>query len=427
MKLYIFNPDTDLALANGKGNYTPTDGVRQMISDLSLLPVWYAQPGSYVVADGKYGETFLEEMTQLFGLDVKLFSWADMTSLFKQAPASGQPVGPDSKTAMYVKMPVGPVEVQPWGWNTSFRNMLIRAGINSQYLPTDAQLEQRRHLSQRGVVRQVLRQFVAPANCCTSNNLTDGGIVGISRNVDTTDECAAFFHQYQSDGGVVFKEPWSSSGKGLLWCRESFNDRDKNWCQRVIDTQGYVTASPIYNKVQDFAMEFFVGDEPNHEVSFLGYSLFTTDQKGFYKGNALMSNAEIEKVLTQYVSKALLDETLAAIGSFLLKEGYKGCVGVDMMICQEPQGMCIHPCVEINYRHTMGYVARVITDRFLAEGVKGKFMIQHFRTHEQLTTFVDESKSNFPLNIKQGKFFSGFLPLVPITPHSLNIAYIVSS
>ena len=36
MVLYIFNPDTDLALANGRGNYTPTEGVRQMISDLSL-------------------------------------------------------------------------------------------------------------------------------------------------------------------------------------------------------------------------------------------------------------------------------------------------------------------------------------------------------------------------------------------------------
>ena len=416
MKLYIFNPDTDLALANGKGNYTPTDGVRQMISDLSLLPVWYAQPDSYVVADSMYGDTFLEEMTQLFGLDVRLLSWADSTSLFKQAPASVQPVGPDSKTAIYVKMPVAHVEVQPWGWNTSFRNMLIRAGINSQNLPTDAQLDAHRFLSQRGLVQSVLLQFQGQPGFC-----------GISYNVERITDCEKFYDNLKDKSGVVFKEPWSSSGKGLLWCRESFNDRDKNWCKRVIDTQGYVTISPIYNKVQDFAMEFFVGDEPNHAVSFLGYSLFTTDQKGFYKGNALMSNAEIVKELTQYVSKALLDETLVAISSFLAENGYNGFVGVDMMICQEPQGMCIHPCVEINYRHTMGYVARVITDRFLAEGVKGKFMIQHFHTHEQLTTFVDESKSNFPLNIKQGKFFSGFFPLVPITPHSQNLAYIVSS
>ena len=227
MKLYIFNPDTDLALANGKGNYTPTDGVRQMISDLSLLPVWYAQPGSYVVADSMYGDTFLEEMTQLFGLDVRLLSWADSTSLFKQAPASVQPVGPDSKTAMYVKMPVGPVEVQPWGWNTSFRNMLIRAGINSQYLPTDAQLDAHRFLSQRGLVQSVLLQFQGQPGFC-----------GISYNVERITDCEKFYDNLKDKSGVVFKEPWSSSGKGLLWCRESFNDRDKNWCQRVIDTQG---------------------------------------------------------------------------------------------------------------------------------------------------------------------------------------------
>ena len=67
------------------------------------------------------------------------------------------------------------------------------------------------------------------------------------------------------------------------------------------------------------------------------------------------------------------------------------------MRCHETGGMCIHPCVEINYRHTMGYVARVIADRFLAEGVKGKFMIQHFRTHEQLDVFVNDYKSKYPL------------------------------
>ena len=416
MVLYIFNPDTDLALANGRGNYTPTEGVRQMISDLSLLPVWYAQPGSYVVTDSMYGNTYLEEMTQFFGLDVRLLSWKALPSRIKQATLSGHSEELVDGSVVDLKMPPEPIEVRPWGWNTSFCNMLIRAGINPQCLPSDAQLTAHRNLSQRGLVQSALLQFQGqPGFCGISHNVTD--VVG----------CEQYYNSLKGQSGVVFKEPWSSSGKGLLWCRESLNDRDKNWCQRVIDTQGYVTISPVYNKVQDFAMEFFVGDETNHAVSFLGYSLFTTDHKGFYKGNALLSNQEIERRLMAYVSKASLDKTLHVVGSFLLENGYKGFVGVDMMICHETGGMCIHPCVEINYRHTMGYVARVIADRFLAEGVQGKFMIQHFRTHEQLTSFVDESKFSFPLNIKQGKILSGFLPLVPITPHSLNLAYILTS
>ena len=403
MVLSIFNPDTDLALANGKGNYTPTEGVRQMISDLSLLPIWYTEPGSYVLTDTLHIETFMEEMTQLFGLNVKLLSMSELKSSKEQ-----------NKIAEFIK--IEPFDIYPWGWNTSFRNMLIRNGINPQYLPTDAQLDSHRRLSQRGVVQLALNLFQSQHGFC-----------GISYNVTNTIDCEHYYNSLKDRGGVVFKEPWSSSGKGLLWCRDTFNVRDKNWCQRVIDTQGYVTMSPIYKKVQDFAMEFFVGDYPNRAVSFLGYSLFTTDHKGFYKGNALLSNAEIVKALTKYVPKSLLDKTLVTICSFLLKKGYKGHVGVDMMVCQEPGGMCIHPCVEINYRHTMGYVARVITDRFLAEGVKGKFMIQHFRTHEQLDVFVNDYKSKYPLHIEQGKFFSGFLPLVPVTHYSLNLAYIVVS
>ena len=389
MVLYIFNPDTDLALANGKGNYTPTEGVRQMISDLAMLPVWYAQPGSYVLTDSTDSQAFLERMTALFGMDVQLLSLSDLPSLTE------------------------PVEVCPWGWNPSFRNMLGRAGIAPQYLPTDLELVHHRQLSQRKMVGMLLEQFG-----------NEPGFCGISRNITDMAYCEHYFHLMKDQGGVVFKEPWSSSGKGLLWCRESFETCDKNWCQRVIGNQGYVTMMPIYNKVQDFAMEFLVDDTPDHPVTFMGYSLFDTDKKGAYRGNALLSNEEIEQCLTEYVPKASLEKTLHVVSHFLAQQGYKGCVGVDMMICQEPDGMCIHPCVEINYRHTMGYVARVIKDRFLAEQAQGRFMIRHFRTPHELQCFVKENQAKAPLLFQQGKLQRGFLPLVPETPTTQNLAYI---
>ena len=65
MVLFIFNPDTDLALANGKGSYTPTEGVRQMIDDLALLPIWYAESNSYVLAEGEHNQAFLEQMKEM--------------------------------------------------------------------------------------------------------------------------------------------------------------------------------------------------------------------------------------------------------------------------------------------------------------------------------------------------------------------------
>ena len=189
MVLYIFNPDTDLALANGKGNYTPTEGVRQMISDLSLLPVWYAQPGSYVVTDSMYGNTYLEEMTQFFGLDVRLLSWKALSSLIKQAALSGQSAELIDGSVVDIKMSAEPIEVRPWGRNTSFCNMLIRAGINPQYLPSETQLTAHRYLSQRGLVQSALLQFQGQPGFC-----------GISHNVTDVVDCEQYYNSLK--GGV---------------------------------------------------------------------------------------------------------------------------------------------------------------------------------------------------------------------------------
>ena len=46
MKLYVFNPDADMALGNNEENYMAPATIRRMAEDLALLPIWYAQPGS---------------------------------------------------------------------------------------------------------------------------------------------------------------------------------------------------------------------------------------------------------------------------------------------------------------------------------------------------------------------------------------------
>ena len=46
MKLYIFNPDTDLALANNRENYMPPARVKQMTKELGTprIAVAYLPP-----------------------------------------------------------------------------------------------------------------------------------------------------------------------------------------------------------------------------------------------------------------------------------------------------------------------------------------------------------------------------------------------
>ena len=48
--LYLFNPENDLALANGGKNYTPPPLARTIARDLSTLPLWYATEGENMFA-----------------------------------------------------------------------------------------------------------------------------------------------------------------------------------------------------------------------------------------------------------------------------------------------------------------------------------------------------------------------------------------
>ena len=57
MKLYLFNPDSDLALANNETNYIAPVSARRMAQDLALLPVWYADPYNAVLAPSAIMQT----------------------------------------------------------------------------------------------------------------------------------------------------------------------------------------------------------------------------------------------------------------------------------------------------------------------------------------------------------------------------------
>ena len=39
MKLYVFNPDADMALGNNEENYMAPATIRRMAEDLALLPI----------------------------------------------------------------------------------------------------------------------------------------------------------------------------------------------------------------------------------------------------------------------------------------------------------------------------------------------------------------------------------------------------
>ncbi|MBP9586687.1 MAG: hypothetical protein KBE55_07330 [Bacteroides sp.] len=392
-KLYLFNPDNDLALANDDTNYMPPASARQMASDLALLPSWYADSGSAVLAPSAYNLAFLKEMKERFLLPVE----------FMTEPEVAERV---ATTALH------PV---PWGWNKALRKRLLQLGVCEDTLPTLDEIETLRTLSHRQRAVELLpRLQLNNSFCGTSSYLTDAD---------------AWQQFVESHASALLKAPLSGSGKGLHWCRGVFTPFVSGWCARVASLQGGIVAEPVYDKVEDFAMEFRA--DGRGSVVFAGYSLFTTGAGGAYAGNLLLSDEEIERRLSAYVSltdvqalKLRLEQELSA----LMGKDYTGYLGVDMMICRftdEQPLYRIHPCVEINLRMNMGMVARVLYDRYLHPGTCGTFSVTYTSVPGEALAEHERMAAEYPLRQNRGRVTSGYLPLVPVTGRSLYRAWVL--
>lgn len=389
-QLYILNIDHDLSLANGNENYMSPDSARQMNEDLALLPFWYAMPGSSVLCASAYNLEFLDEMQEAFGL-------------IENPVTLTVPCELDDGLCR---------KIVPWGWNKALRKRLLNAGIMERDVPSLSVIDRLRSLSHRSQAVNILPHLRLNSSFC-----------GDSRFLVTLEDCRDYVLRHDS---CLLKAPLSGSGKGLYWCKGEFTRYVSGWCDRISMSQEGVIGEPIYNKVMDFALEF-QSDGIGH-VRFVGYSLFKTNKKGAYESNELLSDAEIECRLSQYVfidDLKLLRHCLEKELSIIFGNDYSGYLGVDMMICsfEELPVYRIHPCVEINLRMNMGLLARFLYDRFLISGVEGKLRIDYFMSNQDLVRYHQIMTERYPLLIKGGKVHSGYFPLTPVAkPDCLYLA-----
>lgn len=389
MKLYIFNPDSDMALANNDENYMPPISARRMAEDLALLPIWYAELGSSVLAASAYNVVYLEELKQRFMLPVEILTKPELTNY-------------------------NDLEVIPWGWNRALRKDLFISGVSLSNIPLVEEVETIRSLSSRLFAKEILNRFANEEYCC-----------GESVVLSDLSACQSFV---EGNAQCVLKAPWSGSGKGLSWCSGSFTKSISGWCNRMLKEQGSVMGEPLFDKVEDFAMEFWADGQG--QVLFVGYSLFSTTSKGAYAGNILNSPEQIEALLGKYIpveSLIMIREKLKQTLAETLSHSYCGYLGVDMMICKmnlSDTGYYIHPCLEINVRMNMGIVAHKLYKNFVIAGKGGRFVIEYYKSNDLLQEAHRQAQKKFPLFLDNGRIASGYLSLVPVTPKSQYRAYL---
>ena len=385
--LHLFNPDNDLALGNNNENYQSPASARQMANDLATLPAWWAGEKEAVLVPS-IGEAQREEFES-----AGLLSGIEWCSI-RQVPEFGR--------------------VQPWGWNLALRKQLHLWGVRDELLLSVEMILQIRILSSRlSAVRLLPRLLLSDSFCgssvyCATEQEVESALSACSQ--------------------TLLKAPYSSSGKGLRCGRGTYEPLLANWCRRILKGQGGIVVEPLYNKVMDFAMEFYA---ENGNVCFVGYSLFQTDSNGAYQGNMLATDDEIECILCEKIARddlhKLKSVLMKLLSDWLHETGYQGYLGVDMMICLFPDFPFyrIHPCVEINLRMNMGVVARLFHDRYVAEGAKGFFTVSYCRNSQALLNEHLRCQSEYPLYVSNGRIRSGYPSLVPVTPHTSYRAYVL--
>lgn len=374
--------------------------IRRMAEDLALLPIWYARPGSGVLAPSAYNADYLKQMQQLFRLDVQLVT---------------EPELPD-----YADM-----QVMPWGWNPAIRKRMLKGGVAESLLPSAADLSRYRRLASRANVRLL---YACGGEAGNMSYLCGGEGVLVTADdfANKGREAVQELLLRWQDCGCICKSLWSGSGKGLCWYRQEEMEKVIDWCCRALRTDGAFWLEPIYNKVEDFAMEFYADGKGG--VRFVGYSRFVTDGKGAYRGNLLATDMQVEEWIQTYVPleafhrlRESVRKGLAALGT-----DYTGFLGVDMMVCRQEKGhpYAVNPCVEVNLRMNMGIVAHTFCDRFVAPGGEGFFSIEYFPAQEALQEQHARDMLEHPLRVEQGRVVSGYLPLIPVTPRSRYRAFV---
>ncbi|WP_028898195.1 hypothetical protein [Prevotella sp. HUN102] len=329
MILHIFNPEHDLALANNDRNFTAPHVARQLRSDLGYIPAFWANNGDAVwVDDAEAANTHLQRF-KAFANDVVFVDKNNLAAL-------------QSKIT----------EISPWGWDKALKFQLKALGIEDGLLLSDEQLHAIRTYSSRQFSVEILLQL--------QQSGIGENVIGKSRYVTDLDELQAVAADNEMS---VIKAPWSSSGRGIRYIDRVMDRVHINWARNIISNQGGITIEPYYNKVTDFAMEFFSTSEG---VSYAGLSLFQT-VNGVYRGNLLTNEDEKREIIGRYIDLRLLDSIRRTLEKLLTEKlscSYRGALGVDMMIVSnsnaansEENAYLLHPMIEINLRRTMGHVA----------------------------------------------------------------------
>lgn len=329
-RLFLFNPENDLALARNLAHYTPPPAAARLKYSGETLPLWYGGANDCFMHSGVNG------------------AWLDrMQSTF------------DLRTTPYDYHPEG-LTPSPWGWSLATRHEFWNIGFDYSTLPSEDAIERMRQLSHRRTAAEVTKRLIS------------AGIELAQPAVELCSEEVLKEFLDASKTDIIFKQPWSSSGRGLIPYSPSERTSKFGQLKGIIKKYGSVMAEPRHNRRSDFAILY---NMEGGVAEYRGLSLFTTDANGSYLANILMPQQAIGELLAAECGVPSLSPIAKALSAALtdvVGTAYSGPLGVDFMTLNDHQAPAL---CEINLRNTMGHVSLELYSRHIEQGRKGEFRI----------------------------------------------------
>jgi hypothetical protein len=387
---------------NGSENWQPNILLQRMESDLSLLPMYFAQPGDYIICDKKPSETFCNQLN-LLGFEMpNAVTKKELAGCLKQGSTIDH--------------------LLPWGWSPAEHKFLapLKPCCTDafQNSPVFNWKPEQRELYSKKFASNISHRFL--------EEIDSNKILGKDQANKICSSKTEIEKLVEKWGKVMIKAPWSSSGRGLQPISK-MPVHAKVWEKvlGIIKDQGFVIVEPLLKKAFDLAFQFQL---ENKKIKFLGISNFFTDKKGQYQGKFLNGlPPDLPLGIIEFVN-AIPDEIISNLIKLLEESDlaiyYNGYFGVDTLVFwDDAKNLKINPCLEINVRHSMGLLSLRL-EKLIQPNQPGIFSI-YYDPKKTFFEFAHEMEDKYPLVISKQKIHAGFFPLIDINEHTMFGAYLL--
>lgn len=387
--VYYFNPTCEFAIANGSPNWQPNKLLQKMEDDLSTLPYLLSKENDFVIVHRLPSQNFIESLQQA-GILLPDF-------VLKNDAVNN---------IQFINLPKE--KLKPWGWSPAVHKLLapLKDACSDEFKKSAVfnWKPEHREIASRKFAVEILSQLLLETK--SEFLLPEEFLPEICTSQHDFEQAIQHWRE------VMFKAPWSSSGRGLQPITKT-PVHIKVWekIMAIIKEQTYAIAEPFLKKVFDFSFQF---ELRQGKVDFLGISNFSTNKKGQYEGNFLngipLGTDERIFEIMDFAVAEILNPLIKILENSKLAIYYEGFFGVDTLIYSDRNNkLRINPCLEINVRNTMGLLSLRLQS-LIHENKKGIYRI-FYNPGQSYNIFKNEMDKKHPVIISESKIVSGFLSL----------------